>query len=700
MLVPRAILFGLLALALAASPGVGFEIFASLSTHEDVAVFGRNIPLGRHPANTLATSATLCTVGGKIPHQQVPLEEFTQPILCLFDGRIRTALRHVVVQIVRCEHPPEELREELYGRPVTLLFRGDYSANSTAIYERPPPPPPPKSPGEPRQSKPYRLCACLQLWYRAEFLLEWLEYNMAINGVERVFVYDNDSGIDRLKEMVQFLQRGYPVDIFDWPLAKTQPAFNGHCILRAQRECEWLMITDIDEYVVVDPSMAPDGRLITALTRLSPQLGGILVRMTNFHDDQCRIQKPLGGVVKNYNCFHHKAANTKPILRPHAIHPSLYTTPHYVCYAFPYAVERINRGIRLFHYKSQAWEVLLKKYMRRAGLGTRKYTMDDGSEASIDRPSSDFLKQCNCLREKGFSRTTALFDRFICKQSRRAADSGCLNAFWYDNADKMPPGDLLITGVGGTGSAVRGIRGWVIRHAKPMLLDDMLAQSHADAETTTTDAAVTRDGVGTHHVPTGRSKHVAVGWEFASRSPAPWEVNHDQNKRFRKVVHLVQHPLRAIAAATTLSEEEWQFIELETRIVRQSLPLLQRALYHWITWTQKIDFFADTAVRAEDARLDELCRSLELYDCPALGAEGDDMVLGNHLFPADDALKVTWDLLHEVDPFATHLARSLAAAYGYDLSGDGFTQNQSQAHASIGNNDDSPDLSLANTAAP
>lgn len=222
-------------------------IFDSLSLYEDVVLFASVLPLGPGRIHTLLTSGSLCDRGAKIPKKQKFIEDDRRAFYCVFDGRVRTPVRHVTVQAVRCDHPPEEERASLIGKPVTMEVNR-FQSISVAVYR--PIPPAEQTPllaaPMPDGSKPkkrYKLCSCLQIWNRAEFLQEWLIYFTNLVGVEKLFVYDNlSSEIDQLKDVVDWLSLGYEVDWYNWPKQKTQTAFNSHCTLRARRECEWVTL--------------------------------------------------------------------------------------------------------------------------------------------------------------------------------------------------------------------------------------------------------------------------------------------------------------------------------------------------------------------------------------------------------------------------------------------------------------------------
>eukprot|EP00051_Salpingoeca_urceolata_P032032 m.1213 g.1213 ORF g.1213 m.1213 type:complete len:709 (-) comp470_c0_seq2:68-2194(-) len=604
-----------------ASGGVG-QVFETWTTEEDVVLFGKDLPLRPRSARTLLTSSPACQQGGKVPRQQKMMSDSPRLYQCVYDGRVVVNATDVVIQTVRCPHPPRELREELYGKPVT--FKGGSLVSSTlASYRRPPPPRPHNT------SKPFFLCSCLQLWNRAEFLYEWLEVFTHLHGVQRVFVYDNDSSVDKLRDVVRWLSRGFLIDVFNWPRQKTQMAFNSHCALRAQRVCEWVTFTDIDEMMFIPTDKG--GRLDTFLKTVPPEIGGLGFRMRNFHDDACHLRRPLGGIIKNYHCRTDRLGNSKHVLRPEAVHHSLFSTAHYFCYKQPYKFKLLSGrrvGPSLFHYRQQAWESFIKKYQRRAGLGTRKYRIEGGGAAKLDQPSAQFLKLCGkCAQEtSGYQNDTRLHDQYLCQRTLRTAGPDCVSPH---NAA------ALIVGTGGIGSGLPGMR---------LSISRLLKLNNASTE------------------------NIAVGWEFAVRSsnyPSgahTWHIP-PQNTRFRRAIHHVQHPLRAIAAATTLPAVAWEFIEQATPIAHRALPLVQRALYHWVTWNQLIDMYADERYMVEEIDVAQLCTRARL---PCVSSSDTHALLQRHLHHPPGMLpNVTWELLTSIDPLVTDMARQMAADYGY-----------------------------------
>ena len=126
----------------------------------------------------------------------------------------------------------------------------------------------------------------------------------------------------------------------------------GHCVLRARDQCEWLTFIDIDEFAY---ARQKDGRLDTILDVLGTDMsyiGGLEVQMISMgHSETQLIRKPEGGVVRNYQC-RMKATNVKSIVRPDVVHHSLYSGVHFFCYKEGYVKKTLRSTMNpvLFHY--------------------------------------------------------------------------------------------------------------------------------------------------------------------------------------------------------------------------------------------------------------------------------------------------------------------------------------------------------------
>ncbi|KAL6136156.1 hypothetical protein ACLB2K_061457 [Fragaria x ananassa] len=79
-------------------------------------------------------------------------------------------------------------------------------------------------------------------------LKEWVMYHAEM-GVQRWFIYDNNSD-DETDVVIEVLQSGnYNITRHLWPWIKTQEAAGfGHCALRASKTCQWVGFIDVDEF--------------------------------------------------------------------------------------------------------------------------------------------------------------------------------------------------------------------------------------------------------------------------------------------------------------------------------------------------------------------------------------------------------------------------------------------------------------------
>lgn len=198
-------------------------------------LFGKNLHPNLNYLTTHYTDGPKCTHGGqKWKNLSLP-QEFA--FRCVYGASkvqkkdlVYTAVKSVTQQVVGCEHPPKSEQQALIGLPVrfevdyhkaspSVKARGPIIVHSTALYTGPVKPRPPEA------KKEHFMCACLTLWYRSEFLLEWVRHHQLLHGLKKVFIYDNDSVIDKLKDVVRLVNSTVPIDLIDWPQQKVQPAY-------------------------------------------------------------------------------------------------------------------------------------------------------------------------------------------------------------------------------------------------------------------------------------------------------------------------------------------------------------------------------------------------------------------------------------------------------------------------------------------
>ncbi|KAK6922108.1 Glycosyltransferase family 92 [Dillenia turbinata] len=245
----------------------------------------------------------------------------------------------------------------------------------------------------------HELCVCTMLWNQASSLREWIKYHGWL-GVERWFIYDNnsDDGIEELIEELEF--EDYNVSRHVWPWIKTQEAGFSHCALRAKEECNWVAFMDVDEFFYF-PYPTPNHRgKFSKLGLGLPAQNSLKILVANVANlslageirTACHSFGPSGlssvppqGVTVGYTCRLQSPERHKSIVRPDALHRTLLNVVHHF---------RLKKGVKYMnlpqsvavinHYKYQVWEAFRTKFYRRVAT----YVVDwqeSQNEGSKDR---------------------------------------------------------------------------------------------------------------------------------------------------------------------------------------------------------------------------------------------------------------------------------------------------------------------------
>lgn len=133
----------------------------------------------------------------------------------------------------------------------------------------------------------YNLSICSVFNNEAYHLKEWIEYHQKL-GVEHFYLYNNGSKDHFMFVLIPFMNDGmvtlvnwpgYPktddMDAQTWALSTQVPAFENAVNFVAKEETKWLMIVDIDEFVV-----CPQGNLAELLLDYDDYPGITLVSET------------------------------------------------------------------------------------------------------------------------------------------------------------------------------------------------------------------------------------------------------------------------------------------------------------------------------------------------------------------------------------------------------------------------------------
>lgn len=307
---------------------------------------------------------------------------------------IRTKALSAAQEVVRCALPQSFLSstDKAEGIRVTLgvqhHVRGRVLVPSVAKVS---------NLGKKRSEGKYELCVCTMVWNQGSAMREWIVYHAWL-GVERWFIYDNNSD-DGIDEVIQQLDlERYNVSRHVWPWIKTQEAGFSHCALRAKDECNWISFMDVDEYFYFPYSTpkhqrfrklgyAGQNSLRTLVANVSSSSGAIAEIRTSCHSfgPSGLSSPPPQGVTVGYSCRLQSPERHKSIIRPDALHSTLLNVVHHF---------RLKKGFKYLnlpgstavinHYKYQVWEVFRAKFYRRVATYVADWHQNQ-NEGSRDR---------------------------------------------------------------------------------------------------------------------------------------------------------------------------------------------------------------------------------------------------------------------------------------------------------------------------
>ncbi|GAB4848028.1 hypothetical protein Ancab_002688 [Ancistrocladus abbreviatus] len=208
----------------------------------------------------------------------------------------------------------------------------------------------------------HELCACTMLLNQARALQEWIMYHASI-GVQRWFIYDNNSE-DHIESVIKLLNyHNFNVTRHVWPWVKSQEAGFAQCALRARGHCKWVAFIDVDEFFY-----SPLGLSLTEVIRNQSNIGNVGALRTfcyTFGPSGLR-EVPQKGVTLGYTCRLRGHERHKSIVRPEALSPSLINGVHHFNLRNGYKSMTLDRPVmRINHYKYQVWQVFKEKFYRR-----------------------------------------------------------------------------------------------------------------------------------------------------------------------------------------------------------------------------------------------------------------------------------------------------------------------------------------------
>ncbi|CAN8313134.1 unnamed protein product [Cochlearia groenlandica] len=216
----------------------------------------------------------------------------------------------------------------------------------------------------------HELCVCTMLWNQAPFLREWIMYHSWL-GVEKWFIYDNNSD-DDIREEIEFLnEEGYNVSRHVWPWIKTQEAGFSHCAVRAKEECNWVGFFDVDEFYYFPrhhsrglPTQNALSSLVSNYT--SWDLVGEIRTDCHSYGPSGLTTVPSQGVTVGYTCRQAFPERHKSIIRPESLTSSLLNEVHHFQLREGIGhMSLLENVVVVNHYKYQVWDTFKAKFYRR-----------------------------------------------------------------------------------------------------------------------------------------------------------------------------------------------------------------------------------------------------------------------------------------------------------------------------------------------
>ncbi|PIN18035.1 hypothetical protein CDL12_09291 [Handroanthus impetiginosus] len=245
----------------------------------------------------------------------------------------------------------------------------------------------------------YKLCVCTMVWNQASAIREWIMYHSWL-GVERWFIYDNNSD-DGIDEIIQELDReNYNVTRHVWPWIKTQEAGFSHCALRAKDECKWVSFMDVDEYFYFPYSTPKHQEFRKLGCAVKNSLRALVANFSSESSSStiaeirtsCHSFGPSGlnspppqGVTVGYTCRLQSPERHKSIVRLDALDTTLLNVVHHFHLKKGFDYLNLPQSTAVInHYKYQVWEVFRAKFYRRVATYVADWQQNQ-NEGSRDR---------------------------------------------------------------------------------------------------------------------------------------------------------------------------------------------------------------------------------------------------------------------------------------------------------------------------
>ena len=219
----------------------------------------------------------------------------------------------------------------------------------------------------------------------SEYIREWVAYHKAV-GVERIFIYDNDS-TDNMKSCIQdFIDSGFVEYQPIHGQCRQMDAYN-HALQHHGRKCKYMAFIDCDEFLTPLEENRTLVEILDDFFSLYPKAGALAVNWCMFGSSRLE-DKPEGMLIENFlwraDIGKQGTNVVKSIIRPTM---TLYfDNPHYAVYSFGYkaydiyghCVEAWNNDIsdysdiKINHYFTKSkMQWIKRRSMGKADLGSK-----------------------------------------------------------------------------------------------------------------------------------------------------------------------------------------------------------------------------------------------------------------------------------------------------------------------------------------
>lgn len=143
------------------------------------------------------------------------------------------------------------------------------------------------------------------------YLKEWIEFHI-LAGVEKFYLYDNESTDDTFEILKPYIERGI-VDYIFFPGKNQQNPAYIDAINKHSQDSRWIAFIDLDEFIV-----PVQYDTITELLHTLPRNFGALVLTWVMYGSSGHMTKPDGLVIENFRYYGNTTRNSgcKSIINP------------------------------------------------------------------------------------------------------------------------------------------------------------------------------------------------------------------------------------------------------------------------------------------------------------------------------------------------------------------------------------------------